>query len=83
MSTIHSGRRISQAAAVWAALLIVGWSHGISTAAEPENLRFLRVYVPADRLSDVPLGTDRYVPMTLAEFQAAVADRAAGSDQPG
>ena len=83
MSTIHSGRRISQAAAVWAALLIVGWSHGISTAAEPENLRFLRVYVPADRLSEVPLGSGRYVPMTLAEFQAAVADRAAGSDQPG
>ena len=80
MSTSHDWWRGRPAAAVWAALLIVGCSLVGSTAAEPEALDFLWVYVPADRLSEVPLGTGRYVPMTLAEFRAAVADRAAGSD---
>ncbi|MFM8290700.1 MAG: hypothetical protein ACKOC4_03250, partial [Planctomycetia bacterium] len=43
-------------------------------AEEPRPpLDFLRVHVPSGRLEDVPLGTARYVPMSAAEFEAAVA----------
>lgn len=54
-------------AAAW--LLVVG----TALAADPEPLSFVRVYVPPDRLADVPLGEGRYVPMTLAEFRTALA----------
>ena len=45
-------------------------------AAEPPaapTLEFHRVHVPAGRLGDVRLGDERYVPMSIAEFEAAVA----------
>lgn len=40
-------------------------------AAEPA-IQFHRVHVPAGRLGDVRLGDERYVPMSIAEFEAAV-----------
>ncbi len=49
--------------------------------AEPLQ-QFHRVHVPAGRLDEVQLGGDRYVPMSIAEFEAAVA-RAADGQQPG
>jgi hypothetical protein len=61
--------------AVLAVILACGGAAATLVAAEPEALDFVRVHVPAERLSDVPLGTGRYVPMTLAEFRAALADR--------
>jgi hypothetical protein len=46
----------------------------VAGAEEPRPpLDFLRVHVPPGRLEDVPLGTARYVPMSAAEFEAAVA----------
>ena len=41
--------------------------------ADPPALDFLRVHVPRGRLEDVPLGEGRYVPMSAAEFEQAVA----------
>jgi len=49
-------------------------------ADEPTPLGFLRVHVPPDRLSEIPLGSGRYVPMTLAEFRAALVDRTSPAD---
>jgi hypothetical protein len=44
-------------------------------------LTFMRVHVPRGAIADVPLGDERYVPMSLHEFEQAVAqpgaDRAA------
>jgi hypothetical protein len=44
-------------------------------------LSFMRVHVPRGAIADVPLGDERYVPMSLREFEQAVArpeiDRAA------
>lgn len=44
-------------------------------------LTFMRVHVPRGAIADVPLGDERYVPMSLREFEQAVAapeiDRAA------
>ena len=37
--------------------------------ALPQPLEFMRVHVPAGRLSDVPLGGGRYVPMSVREFE--------------
>jgi hypothetical protein len=42
-------------------------------AADPPVLDFLRVHVPRGRLEQVPLGDGRYVPMSAAEFEQAVA----------
>lgn len=42
-------------------------------AAEPPPLEFHRVHVPSERIGEVSLGTTRYVPMPLTEFDAAVA----------
>lgn len=64
-------------AAVLLLVLACGGGTARAQAEELDSLNFLRVHVPADRLSEVPLGTGRYVPMTLAEFRAAFADRAA------
>jgi len=36
-------------------------------------LRFTRVHVPRGKLSDIPLGSTRYVPMPLREFDQALA----------
>lgn len=42
-------------------------------AAAPPALEFRRVHVPVDRLSDVPLGPGRYVPMSAREFAEGIA----------
>jgi hypothetical protein len=39
----------------------------------PAEVEFVRVHVPAGRLPDVPLATERHVPMPTAEFEQAVA----------
>jgi hypothetical protein len=39
----------------------------------PAEVEFVRVHVPAGRLSDVPLAAERHVPMPTAEFEQAVA----------
>jgi hypothetical protein len=43
------------------------------TRAAPRVLEFRRVHVPVDRLSDVPLGPGRYVPMSAREFAEGIA----------
>jgi len=52
-----------------------------STAVGDEGTRgpleFIRVHVPTGRLADVPLGGDRYVPMSAREFEEGVARLAA------
>ena len=40
---------------------------------QPSLLEFHRVHVPGERIGEVSLGPVRYVPMPLAEFDAAVA----------
>ncbi|MCE2726604.1 MAG: hypothetical protein LW698_07460 [Planctomycetaceae bacterium] len=45
----------------------------VTAAEEPQTLDFLRVHVPRGRLEDVPFGAGRYVPMSAAEFEQAVA----------
>lgn len=52
-------------------------------AADPprEELRFVRVHVPRDGLADVPLGTERYVPMPRQAFEAAAVRAAGGPDR--
>ena len=41
--------------------------------APNQSFEFTRVHVPAGRLSDIPLGTTRYVPMSAREFEEGVA----------
>lgn len=41
-------------------------------ADDADPLRFVRVHVPHGNLAAVDLGEDRYVPMTAAEFEAAI-----------
>ncbi len=74
MSRVIAPRSI---AALLTIVLACGVMPAVLSAAEQLSLTFHRVHVPADRLSDVPLGTGRYVPMTLGEFRAALADRGA------
>ena len=38
-----------------------------------ESPGFVRVHVPRGRLGDIDLGTERYVPMSAREFEAALA----------
>lgn len=69
-------------------ILIAGWPVGrandSAVAAAPDNggneqpLSFTRVHVPAGRLSDIPVGTMRYVPMSAREFEEGVARLSAG-----
>jgi hypothetical protein len=42
-------------------------------ATGARTLEFKRVHVPADRLSEVPLGPGRYVPMSAREFEEGIA----------
>jgi hypothetical protein len=39
----------------------------------PQTLEFRRVHVPSDRLTEVPLGGGRYVPMSANEFEDGIA----------
>jgi len=52
-------------------------------AGEPDRVEFLRMHVPADRLDHVPLGNDRRIPLTVAEFDALVARASAQADGSG
>jgi hypothetical protein len=52
-----------------------------SAAEDLDGVQFLRVHVPAERLGEVPMGSGRYVPMTLAEFRAALEGRMPTADQ--
>lgn len=63
-----------------ATLVMVAALAMTATAAEPRTLEFHRVHVPAGRLEDVPLGGERFVPMPLADFEAAVARARAAAD---
>ena len=63
------GCRSLAIAVVWAASACP-----VPAAAEepPPTPDFLRVHVPRGRLTDVPLGADRYVPMSAADFEEAI-----------
>jgi len=56
-------------------LATLGLATMVAVGAEPEPhpLRFTRVHVPAGRLGDVDLGTERRVPLPVAEFDRLVA----------
>lgn len=43
------------------------------TPVPNQSFEFTRIHVPAGRLSDIPLGTTRYVPMSAREFEEGVA----------
>lgn len=77
MSTMRHG---------WASILAAIVSSLVPARAE-EPLRFVRVHVPQGRLREIDLGTERYVPMSAKEFEAAVSllDRRpdAGEPMPG
>ena len=68
-------RRAAMPCRVAAALGVVVFVAMTAAAAEEESrtLDFLRVHVPRGRLEDVPFGAGRYVPMSAAEFEQAVA----------
>lgn len=55
------------------AALVLAWAAGAFGDPPAPALEFHRVHVPAGRLGEVPLGAERYVPMPVAEFDAAVA----------
>jgi hypothetical protein len=63
--------------ALWLAGVVLWAAVACPAPAAAEEPRqppeFLRVHVPRGRLTDVPLGTERYVPMSAAEFEEAVA----------
>ena len=79
----------------WCAVVVAigGWCVGLQTghAEEPvapqvtdrdagaQPLEFMRVHVPAGRLSDIPLGNARYVPMSAREFEEGVARLSGGA----
>jgi hypothetical protein len=46
--------------------------------AEHAPIEFTRVHVPVGRLSDIQLGTSRYVPMSAQEFEEGIARLSAG-----
>ena len=58
-----------------ACLVLVAVCCGL--AAAEEVLEFHRVHVPRARLDGVPLGPGRYLPLPLADFEAAVSGAAA------
>jgi len=45
---------------------------GETASLESESLRFRRVFVPADRLNQLPRDNTRYVPINKGEFEALV-----------
>ena len=51
---------------------------GADGGGKEKPLAFTRVHVPAGRLSDIPVGTMRYVPMSAREFEEGVARLSAG-----
>ena len=62
------------AVACWAGLLpLVAAAQDPAATAAVGPLQFMRVHVPQGGIADVPLGNERYVPMSVREFEAAVA----------
>ena len=60
----------------FATVLVLATALGAQQESEPtldRTLRFMRVHVPRGKLADVPLGQSRYVPMSVQEFETAVA----------
>jgi len=92
--TRHGTARGGRRAVVLAALVAVCRWQGTAAvepaageAAEPVAgiVEFIRVRVPAGRLQDVPVDAERHVPMSVAEFDRALArlgPAAARADQP-
>lgn len=58
--------------------LVVGLVASAAAPMPEDPLRFTRVHVPAGRLADVDMGSERYVPLPLIEFERAVAALADG-----
>jgi hypothetical protein len=50
--------------------------------AEPAPIAVRRVYAPADRLTEWPLGTERYLPLEAAEFERLLAAARASATGP-
>ncbi|MFM9025159.1 MAG: hypothetical protein ACKON7_07440, partial [Planctomycetaceae bacterium] len=65
--------RTTSAAVALLALAAASRAAATGAAGGPPALECHRVHVPAGRLGEVPLGDDRYVPVPLADFEAAVA----------
>ena len=57
---------------LWLALVLTLGGPPRSWADGEGGIEFFRVHVPRPRLGDVPLGTGRYVPMAVTEFDALV-----------
>ncbi len=51
-----------------------------AAGAAGRMIEFRRVHVPRGGLADVPLGDNRYVPMSIKEFDASIARLAAGGN---
>lgn len=77
------GLKVSLVTGLLAALLLVPVGAGVVAGEPPAAppLEFHRVHVPAGRLADVQLDDERYVPMSITEFEAAVARAADGRNQ--
>lgn len=80
-------------AKAWLAAVLAAMVCGIAPAAdsppsapaEPSLLRWRKVYSPAERMSDWPRGSQRYVPVDLKEFErlASGANPAAEAERQG
>ena len=74
------GGRLATAWA-FAAVTVVLTALGAQEVPGPlldQPLHFTRVHVPRGKLADVPLGQSRYVPMSVQEFETAVARLSVG-----
>ncbi|MFN9368812.1 MAG: hypothetical protein ACK6CT_08595 [Planctomycetia bacterium] len=83
--------RALRAAAMVMVTVAQGWT-GVPAeepAAEPgravaaEVVEFTRVRVPPGKLQDIPVGTERHVPLSAAEFDRALARLGTGATNPG
>lgn len=91
---MQSSSRLRSLVRVLLSTLAAGYVAACGFAQEPavtneagdRPLTFMRVHVPRGAIADVPLGGERYVPMSLREFEQAVArpesDRAAADTSP-
>jgi hypothetical protein len=76
MSGRPAGRSTPRGREVARWCLVIALLPWCAVGREPGDtgpLEFHRVHVPGERINEVPLGPVRYVPMPLAEFDAAVA----------
>lgn len=66
---------------LWLALMTAAWAEPPRAVMPAEStIPFHRIHVPEGRLGEVPLGGRRFVPMTLEDFEAALA--ASGGEPP-